>query len=157
MALDNPSFRQALTSFRKQRSLLTRAYRSYKRQGQRASHSRYGAVAYENAARVVREGAAQGITVGGIQSYEQIRDNINLSLAKQADTTKRIANFLSGQSAARDTLNTDVSVEPEDEGQTSVGGLSMKNQDDASPPPTEEEEDEYAYYSPFLRNRTLLS
>lgn len=167
MALDDKSYRQALSAYRKQRGLLTKAYRSYRQQGHRARRSTLGARAFEEAARVLGEGEARGVQVGGVQNYDQIRSNIEQSLAQQAANTQALSEFLSRPSQAASTINTTpqvsrLSVEKNEEQPPEALPLNFPQtgivedaemQEGLSP----EETMELNYYSPYLRNRSLLS
>jgi len=168
MALDEPSYRQALSSYRKQRGLLTKAYRSYRQQGHRARRSALGAKSFEEAARVLALGDSLGVQVGGVQNYDQIRSNLSQSLAQQAANTEALTNFLSNPpEAASSTINTTPQVsqltaearegpfpKTASFGETQTGIVEEPEMQDGLSP---EETMDLNYYSPYLRKRSLLS
>lgn len=120
--------REALTAFRKRRGLLSRAYRAFKRDANRARGGRYGGQRGEllmKAADLVAQGEAEGINVGGIQRYDQIQDLVSSRLRQTMANTDALENALK---APTPQLVLTPTVEP---AQQTVQPLSAKVEDDA--------------------------
>lgn len=122
--------RESMTAFRKRRGLLSRAYRAYRREANRARGGRSGSRGdlLLKAAGVVNAGQAEGINVGGIQRYDQIQDLVSSRLRQTMANTDALEKAL--QPSAPQLLPTPtVQPEPQPEPQQ-VAPLSASQQDD---------------------------
>lgn len=100
MASYEDEFRERMTAFRKRRALFNAAARAVKRSADRSRGGALAARNYLEAARIIEQGANEGIKVGGIQRYDQMAGNIGQSMQNDFSTMEWMNSLGSGQPQA---------------------------------------------------------